>query len=151
MKPSVVDSFLSSKVLQDNFNIVTYLVEEFFFLNNLIYKFGFFIKVGTFWEAYKIWNNLLLEIWRYWMSNFLTGRFFQILSLFQNVPTSMNWDHKWYENLHCVVMSKGSSLSRLGSLGRCGRLGRPGSLGRLGRIRQDPNHHHFEGWRRQTL
>ena len=39
-------------------------------------------KVWTFWEGHKIWKNLPLKIWRYWvMSNFKWKIFFKFCGL----------------------------------------------------------------------
>ena len=42
-------------------------------------------KVWTFWKRHKIWKNLPLKIWCYWVTS--NGRFFRILCPSQNIQT----------------------------------------------------------------
>ena len=43
-------------------------------------------KVGIFWEGHKIWKNLPLKIWRYWVSSNFKWKIFSNCMAFSEYP-----------------------------------------------------------------
>ena len=63
----------------------------FYWKDNFLPFASLVVKVGIFWEGHKIWKNLPLQIWRYWVaSNFKWKIFWNF------VPTSesLNFNNK---------------------------------------------------------
>ena len=47
---------------------------------------SYFFKVWTFWEEHKIWKNLPLKIWHYWVTSNLKWKIFSNFVSFSECP-----------------------------------------------------------------
>ena len=52
------------------------------------------VKVGIFWEGHKIWKNLPLKIWRYWVASNFKWKIFSNFVAFSEYPNFTTFTKK---------------------------------------------------------
>ena len=73
------------------------------------FQINYVIKVRIFWEGHKIWNNLPLKIWRYWVVSTFKWKMFSNFVAFSEYPNFNIIDLYWYTcleiwNLRILVL-----------------------------------------------